>query len=160
MFKLGMKLAAGALLVALTAGCTTQAGTVTDVHTGVSAKHSAGYSAHAGLLDNMNVVAAVGTHAGVTKYGLSVNYSSTGLGWAFFREAWSFGKRLPYNVTQEQVAGCGGGCTMVENGSIELSKSEFEAAAKSGLEFKLVGKNRSVVGKVPAKAFAEALAQK
>lgn len=160
MTKLLKKIAACGLLAVLATGCMTQPGTVKDVHTGISAKHSAGYSAHAGLLDNMNVVAMVGTQAGKTKYGVGVMYSSTGLGWAFFREAWSFGKRLPYNVTQEQVAGCGGGCTMVENGSIELSKSEFEAAAKSGLEFKLVGKNRSVVGKVPAKAFAEALAQK
>lgn len=150
-------LAGGALL--LVAGCTT-AGSSTDVHTGISAKHSASYSAHAGLLDNLNAIALIGTRAGQTKYGVGINYSSTGLGWAFFREAWSFGSQLPYTVTRENVAGCGGGCTIVEEGSIELTGAQFEAAAKSGFEFKLVGKNRSVVGKIPAKAFAEATAQK
>lgn len=154
------RVAAVGLLAAMVTGCQTPPGKVSDVHTGVSAKHSGFYPAYAGLLDNLNVAALVGTRNGQTKYALGTSYSSTGLGWAFFREAWSFGKPLRYSVTRENVAGCGSGCTIVEEGVIEMTKAEFEAAASSGLEFKLVGKNRSVVAKVPAKVFQSALAVK
>lgn len=151
--------AALALVAAALVGCQNTAGTYNDVHTGVSGKHSKFYSAHGGLFDNLNAAAMVGTQNGVTKYGVGVRYISTGLVWSFFREAWSFGNKLPYSVVRENVMGCSGGCTMVEEGSIVLTKAQFEAAAKNGFEFKLVGRNRSVVGKLPAAAFAEALAQ-
>lgn len=150
----------GALVVALLASCTSTPGTVDDVHTGMKGKHSAFYSVHTGLLDNLNAAAIIGTQKGVTKYGIAVRYTSTGVGWASFHEAWSFGEKLPYAVVREQLAGCGGGnCSIMEEGSIELTKDQFEQAAKAGFEFKLVGKNRSFVAKMPASVFQEALAQ-
>lgn len=155
-----MRFLRGALLATVLAGCTTAPGTINDVHTGIKANHSAYHSAYAGLLENLNVATVIGTQNGVTKYAVSTRYISTMTGWAFFQEAWSFGEKLKFNMTREQLAGCSGGsCTMIEEGVIELTKEQFESAAKSGLEFKLVGKNRSVVAKVPAEAFREALAQ-
>ena len=146
-------LALGLVLV----GCQTQPGKVNDIHTGLSAKHSGRYSVHNGLFDSMNVTAIVGTRGGETRYALGTSYLSTGLGWAFFQSAWSYGKQLNFKVTNEKLLGCASGCSMIEEGTVQLSKSAFEAAAKNGLEFKLVGKNREMVVKVPAKVFREAL---
>lgn len=148
-----------ALTAALMAGCQTAPGTTTDVHTGIKAAYSGSMQVYGGLLDSLWVQVGVGTRGGQTKYAISTRYLSTGVGWAFFREAWSFGQKLPFTVVREEVAGCAGGCSMIEEGAIVLTKAQFEAAEKNGIEFKLIGKNRSLVAKVPAKAFAEALAQ-
>lgn len=148
-----------AALVAI-AGCQTPPGKVTDVHMGVTATHSGMTIVHSGLFDSMWVVAIVGTRGGVTKYGLETRYLSTGQGWAFFRDAWSYGRKLEFKPGREQLAGCAGGCSMIEQGGIRLSKAEFEAAARNGLEFKLVGQNRELIVKVPAKVFQSALTGK
>lgn len=146
-------------LAFLLAGCQTQPGTVSDVHTGVTTKHSGMHSVYNGLFDGLWVSAGQGTKNGVTKYAVATRYTSTGLGWAFFREAWSFGQNLNYKMTREQLAGCSGGsCSMIEEGGFELTKAQFEAAAKDGLEFKLAGKNRELIVKVPAKVFRQGLA--
>ncbi|WP_148043690.1 hypothetical protein [Paracoccus methylarcula] len=142
------------------ASCSNEAGTISDVHTGVTAGHSKFYPAAGGLLYNLNATTIVAEKNGEIRYAVGTRYLSTGLGWAFFREAWSFGNKLPYQVTGEHVSGCGGGsCSMTEEGLIQLTKQQFESAAKTGFEFKLQGRNRSVVGKLPASAFQEALAQ-
>ena len=157
-----MKRAIWAALVAgfVLTGCQTQPGTVTDVHMGVTAKHSGMTMVHSGLFDSMWVVALSGTRGNVTKYGLGTRYLSTGQGWAFFREAWSYGRKLDYKPGKEQLTGCAGGCSMIEEGGIRMTKAEFEAAARNGLEFKLVGQNRELVVKVPAKVFQAALSAK
>ncbi|EGL63628.1 hypothetical protein AGRO_3697 [Agrobacterium sp. ATCC 31749] len=150
----------GALVVAFLAGCTSTPGTMNDVHTGVSAKHSAYHFVHTGLLDSLKVATFVGTKDKQTKYGIATSYLSTGLGWAFYQEAWSFGKKLSFSMTNEKLLSCSSGsCSMLEEGVIELTKEEFETAAVSGFEFKLIGKNRQFVVKVPAKAFQESLSQ-
>lgn len=149
-------IAAFAVCVAL-AGCQTQPGTINDVHTGVSGKHSGMHSVYNGLFDSMWVATMMGTRGGETRYGVGTRYISTGIGWAFFREAWSYGRQLKFSATNERLLGCSGGCSMIEEGSIQLSKSEFEAASRTGFEFKLVGKNRQLVVKIPAKVFQEAL---
>lgn len=142
------------------AGCVNEAGSISDAHTGVSATHSKMYPAASGLLYNLNVAAVVARKGGEIKYVVSTRYISTGLGWAFFREAWSFGTQLQFKATSEQVAGCGGGsCSHIEDGAIELTRAQFERSAETGLEFKLVGKGQSIVAKVPAAAFKEALSQ-
>ncbi len=142
------------------AACVNEAGTVSDVHTGVSGSHSRVYPAASGLLYNLNAGALVGKQGSETRYAIGTQYSATGLGWAFFEEAWSFGQQLPFEVQGRDTAGCGGGsCTIVERGLIRLTKQQFKQAAKTGIEFKLIGKQRDIVARVPAQAFAEALAR-
>lgn len=150
----GIALAVG---LALLAGCVNEAGSATDVHTGTSGRHSKMYPAASTLLSNLNAATVVGTRGGETRYGIGIRYSATGIGWANFSEAWSFGTQLPYNVTRARVAGCSGNCTIIEEGTIMLSRAQFEQAAKTGMEFKLIGSDNSVVGKLPAIAFQEAL---
>ncbi len=141
------------------AGCVASPGTVSDVHTGTTAKHSGLQPAASGLLYNLNAAAVIGQRGGVTRYGVATSYSATGLGWANFSQAWSYGQELRYVVNRARVAGCGAGCTIVEEGIIELSREQFERAAANGFQFKLEGQGGSVVGSLPASAFAAALAQ-
>lgn len=139
------------------AGCQNTAGTVTDKHMGVSVAHSQVYPIKNGLLYNLN--AFVG-HSDRKGYSIALTYSSTGLGWMFFREAWSFGRQFEYIVVDEHLAGCGGGsCTIVEKGGVRMSESDVQKAAVEGFEFKLVGKNGSIEAKVPAEAFQQVLDQ-
>lgn len=150
-------IAAASLL--LVAGCSNEPGQINDVHTGVTGYHSKMYEVKPGLLASLSVGAVIGVKGGETRYGLVTRHLSTGLGWSFFDEAWSFGTQLPYEVVGREVLGCGGGCSLLESGSIKLTEAQFRQAAVSGLEFKLAGKNRSVVAKAPPEAFREALAQ-
>lgn len=144
--------------VLLLAGCQTQPGTVSDVHTGVQAKHSGMHQVYNGLFDSLWVTAISGTRGGNSKYGVGVRYLSTGQQWAFFQSAWSFGKQLRFKTTNSQVAGCGGGnCSKIEEGVVELTRAEFESAAANGLEFKLIGRNKELTVKVPAKVFKDAM---
>ncbi|CAN7459958.1 hypothetical protein [Mesorhizobium sp. LjNodule214] len=139
------------------AACQNSAGTVTDKHMGVTVAHSRVYPIKNGLLYNLN--AFVG-HSDRKGYTIALTYTSTGLGWMFFREAWSFGKQYEYVVADETLAGCGGGaCSMVEQGGIRLSESDVQKAAVDGFEFKLVGRGGSVEAKVPAEAFQQVLQQ-
>ncbi|RWP69533.1 hypothetical protein [Mesorhizobium sp.] len=152
-FNFGVTMTAAIFLSA----CQNTAGTVTDKHVGVSVAHSQVYPLKNGLLYNLN--AFVG-HSDRKGYSIALTYSSTGLGWMFFREAWSFGKKLDYVVVDEQLAGCGGGsCTIVEKGGIRMSASDVQKAAVEGFEFKLLGKNGSIEAKVPAEAFQQVLKQ-
>ncbi|WP_288959534.1 hypothetical protein [uncultured Sulfitobacter sp.] len=140
-------------------GCANEPGSLNDIHTGTSAGHSKSYNAASGLLYNLNSSAIVAVRGNETKYAVSTRFLSTGMGWSFFREAWSFGQQMEFNVTNETVASCGSGtCSHIEDGAIVMTRAQFEKAAQTGFEFKLVGKNRSVIGKLPAEAFKEALA--
>lgn len=145
-------------VIAITlAGCQGTAAVIHDKHTGLNAAVSQMFPAKTGLLYNLNVVAGYSKRKG---YNIATSYSSTGLGWMFFREAWSYGKQFDYKVTGENIAGCGGAsCTMVETGGIHMDEADFLKAATEGFEFKLVGQKGSVEGKVPARAFQQALEQ-
>lgn len=153
-----MKWAAVAGLCVSLGACESSPGSYSDAHTGVRAGHSKMYSAHASLLSNLNAAAFVAHQGGETKYAIGTRYSGTGVGWANFTQAWSFGTRLPYTPTVSRVAGCGSGCTVVEEGVIELTKAQFDQASRSGIEFKLIGSGADVIGRLPASAFQEALA--
>lgn len=149
----------GAIAVASMAlvGCQTSPGQVHDKHTGVTVTHSASYPLKNGLLYNMNGFAG---HSARRGFNLAIEYSSTGLGWMFFREAWSYGKQYEYVVAEERVAGCSGGtCTLVERGGIRMSEDDFRKAAQTGFEFKLIGKSGSLEAKMPAEAFRQVLDQ-
>lgn len=139
------------------AACQNSAGTVTDKHLGVTVAHSRIYPIKNGLLYNLQ--AFVG-HSDRKGYTIALTYTSTGLGWMFFREAWSFGKQYEYVVAAENLAGCGSGaCSMIEQGGIRLSESDVQKAAANGFEFKLLGKGGSVEAKVPPEAFQQVLEQ-
>ncbi|RWB89234.1 MAG: hypothetical protein EOQ52_12730 [Mesorhizobium sp.] len=141
----------------LLAACQNSAGTVTDKHLGVSIAHSRAYPIKSGLLYNLNAVVG---HSDRKGYAIALTYTSTGLGWMFFREAWSFGKQYEYVVGEETLAGCGAGaCSMIEHGGIRLSEGDVQKAAVDGFEFKLVGKGGSVEAKVPPEAFQQVLQQ-
>lgn len=139
------------------AGCQSGPGKLDDKHTGNQGAYSAQFQVHSGLLSSLSARAVYSTQKG---YGVTVGYLNTGLGWMFIREAWSFGKRLPYTPDAENVVGCGGGCTISETGRIGLTEAEFRQAAVNGFEFKLVGRNGAIVGKLPATAFKQVLSQK
>lgn len=147
-------------LVALAlAGCVSDPATIQDVHTGTTARHSGLQPAASGLLYNLRAGAVVADRGGVTKYGVVTFYSATGLGWANFSQAWSYGESLPYQVNRPRLAGCGNGCTITEEGIIELTRDQFERAASDGFAFKLQGDGQSVTGSLPASAFRAALGQ-
>lgn len=152
------KLLVMAFVAALSlSGCQTSPGQFHDKHTGVTVTHSRTYALKNGLLYNLNGFAG---HSARRGFNLAIDYSSTGLGWMFFREAWSFGKQYEYVVADERVAGCGGGsCTLVERGGIRMSEDDFRKASQTGFEFKLMGKNGSVEGRMPAEAFQQVLDQ-
>jgi len=149
-----MSFAVAALLVA----CVNEPQTMTDVHTGVSAGASKRYPVYQNLLVSVWGQAFVATKGGENRYGIYVNQIATGMGWAFFHSAYSFGVQLPYLRGAGNVLGCGGGCTLQEQGMIQLTADQFHRAAQNGFEAKLVGSGGSVVIKVPAEAFREALA--
>jgi hypothetical protein len=80
----------------------------------------------------------------------------TGL-YVYPKEVWSFGEILPYAHTDRLKVACSGGCTAIERGKIVLSRDAFEAAARTGLEFRLVGRRASVLCKIPAEMFEQVL---
>lgn len=119
-----------------------------DKHTGLTVTKARNNIAADSLFYRLN---ATPFHSSSIGYGIETGFS--GPDWQFFREAWSHGKRLPFDVTNQQViAG-----HILEFGSIRLTKSEFMKAAEKGMDFKLVGKNGSLEGKIPASAFREVL---
>lgn len=141
------------------AACVSEPGQSVDVHTGTAGAFSREYPAASALLSNLTAGAIIATRGGETRYGVGIRYTATGIGWANFTAAWSFGQALPYKVDTARVAGCGGGCTIVEQGTISLTREQFERAAVQGFEFKLEGSGQSVIGRLPAAAFQEALGQ-
>lgn len=155
-----IKIASAILIGFGVSGCETSPGSESDVHTGVTIYYSSKYNAASGLLSNLNVQAGGGLVNGQMKYGVGTAFLSTGLGWSFFKTAHSFGKQYPFKATNEKLLGCSGGsCSHLEEGFITMTKSEFANAAGKGFEFKLSGTNRSVIGKIPASVFAEAVAE-
>ena len=155
-----MKRLAAAVTTAalLLSGCVNEPQQYVDVHTGVTAGTSKAYPVYQNLLVSVYGQAFVAEKAGVTKYGIYVNQIATGTGWAFFHSAYSFGRQLPYTRGKSNVLGCYAGCTLQEQGMIELSQAQFYQAQTTGMEIKLVGSGGSVVIRVPPTAFREALA--
>ena len=140
-----------ALATATLAGCT--AGVTTDVHTSTQTAYSKDYPAKVGLIQSLNAQAIHSNKAG---YAVKTRY--TGFGWMFIEEAWSFGSRFPFESTGRGTLTCSQiGCSNFENGVFLLTEDQFQIAAEKGLEFKLVGRNGSIVGKLPAEAFAEVM---
>lgn len=134
--------------------CQTAPSLTYDKHTGDTIAKSQNMEAAGGLLNNLNVQAL---HSKKVGYGLNTYYTSTGLGWLFIEEAWSFGKPYKYIMYNRDTLGCNSGCTISETGFIPLTKTQFESASKNGFEFKLIGKNGSIEGKAPATAFQQVL---
>lgn len=140
------------------AACVNEPQTMSDVHTGISAGTSKRYPVYQNLLVSVWGQAFVANKGGESRYGIYVNQIATGMGWSFFHSAYSFGVQLPYHKGASNVLGCGSGCTLQEQGMIHLTPDQFQKAAQIGFEGKLVGSGGSVVIKVPAEAFREALA--
>lgn len=138
------------------ASCQSGSGTISDKHTGNTIVYSARQEIRGGLLSSLNARAVYSKRMG---YGIQTDYMATGLGWVFFQEAWSFGRQYQYDVGDQKVLGCGGGCTILETGAIRLSEQDFKNASENGFEFKLIGKNGSVEGKLSAAAFKQVLDQ-
>ena len=149
-----------ALLAALAgvSACVNEPQQMTDVHTGISAGASKTYPVYESLLASVYAQAFVASKGDEVRYGIYVNQIATGMGWSFFHSAYSFGVELPYQVGSNTVLGCGGGCTLREEGMVVLSPQQFAAAQKGGMELKLIGTGNSVVIRVPAEAFREAAA--
>lgn len=141
----------------LIAGCQSTPGVTHDPYTGTTLYHSARMQAANSLFASVWVQAVYSPGAG---YGLQTNYFNTGLGWAFLESAHAGGRSYPYLVTDRRVGSCGAGsCTIFEDGLIGLEKHEVEGLARTGFDFKLVGKRGSIVGKVPAEIFQQVLSQ-
>ncbi|HMO09792.1 MAG TPA: hypothetical protein PKD10_19425 [Paracoccaceae bacterium] len=149
-----------AAIVLLLAGCVTEGGTVSDTHLGATGTYSRSFSAQQGLLHSFMVRAVHARRGGEERYGVATSWNATGLGWSFFREAYSYGRAYPYEATDERVMFCSSsGCSHIENGIILMTRAEFMQAAERGFAFKLFGRNRSVEGAVPPEAFREVLAR-
>lgn len=140
----------------LIAACQSVPGSVHDKHTGETVTHSSRTQIEGGLLTSLHAQALYSDSEG---YLLSVDYSATGVGWAFFKEAWSLGKKFQYHQLDRSVLGCGAGCTIQESGMIELSEADFMNAANKGFEFKLIGQKRSIEAKAPATLFQEVISE-
>ncbi|MGL4238837.1 hypothetical protein [Tabrizicola sp.] len=140
--------------------CVNEPQQYSDVHTGVTAGVSKRYSVYENLLVSVFGQAFVATKGGEVRQGIYVNQIATGMGWSFFHSAYSFGVQLPYERGSSNVMGCGGGCTLQEEGAILLSGEQFRSAAKTGMEIKLVGSGNSVIIRIPPAAFQEALAMR
>lgn len=147
----------GAFVLAV-GGCVNEPQQYNDVHTGVSAGASKRYPVYQNLLVSVYGQAFVAKKGSETKYGIYVNQIATGMGWSFFHSAYSFGVQLPYERGGSNVMGCGGGCTLQEQGAVLLTAQQFDQAASNGMEIKLVGSGNSVIIRIPAAAFQEALA--
>lgn len=153
----GMKkrLALAGALAALLAGCMTQPAAVVDRHTGKTTITSKEELVSSGLLSGLSVAAAYTSTSG---YQVATSFISTGLGWHFFREAWSYGKQYGYRVVAQDVLGCRNGCSLQEQGIFLMPEADFRRAAMHGLDFKLVGSKGSVEARVPPERFQEVLA--
>lgn len=151
------RLGAITALALLLAACqaTGQAGHVTDQHTGLNMVHSQRFAVANGLLHNLNAHAF---HEEEIGFGVYYQYTATGVGWMFINSAWSSGKKLRLARTKQDVLGCGGGsCSIQETGFILLTPEEFYRYAQTGFEFKLLGRNDEVVGKMPSHAFQQVI---
>lgn len=137
-------------------GCQTESGprVITDQHLGmrtvVSSKVKIGNS-------NSGVITAAAMYE--KDFGHGVMIFSNASEWQFFKQAWSHGKRYKYVSLGGDVASCNYGCNLAESGFISMSQNDFQNAARTGFEFKLVGKG-SANGQVPAKLFQEVLTMK
>jgi hypothetical protein len=149
-FSLGLTLSA----------CVNEPQIMNDVHTGVNAGISRSYPGYQNLLVSVNTQAFVAERNNEIAYGIYINQIATMQGWSFFQEAYSFGTKLEYIRGNEEVLDCNSACTTREQGLIKLSEKQFMDATKSGFEGELVGDGNSVVIKVPAIAFQEALSIK
>lgn len=152
-FKLANLFGLIALAIALS-GCATPPPSKTfDAHTGKTTVRASPVIAQDNLFYRLNATPMHTTTAG---YGLHTYFSTT-LGWHFFKQAWSNGKQLKFDVLDQDVVGSLG---VAEEGFIRLSEAEFRKAAKSGFDFKLIGTKGGVEGSVPATAFQQVLALK
>jgi hypothetical protein len=149
-------LSLGFVLFALVA-CVNEPMVYNDVHTGVRAGASRRYPVYQNLLVSVYGQAFIAANATETQYGIYVNQIATGTGWSFFQQAYSFGVELPYKRGQSNILGCSSFCTVEEQGAVQLTADEFNQAASAGIELKLIGTGSSIVIKVPAEAFREAL---
>lgn len=148
---------ASAIALLTLAGCQKVGpGVVHDQHTGKSVTHSASFPISGGLLYNVNAMA---THSNQNGYSVVVDHLATGGNWMFFREAWSYGRQFTYVVGERRVLGCGGGCSLFENGAIRLSEADFRQAGHTGFTFRLIGSGGAVEGSVPPEAFRQVLTQ-
>lgn len=155
--KLFRKLVALGLVAVSLSGCVNEPAVYNDVHMGIRAGTSKRYPVYQNILVSVYGQAFVATNGNETKYGIYINQIATGMGWSFFHSAYSFGVQLPYQRSASNVMGCSGACTLQEQGGVLLTAEQFNRAATTGMEIKLVGSGNSVIIRVPASAFQEAL---
>lgn len=148
------KFSAVLLLSSVLTACQSGPVVYSDKHTGQTLYYGSFVNAYSGPLDWLKVRPFAAANG---EYGFETTYSN--YGWIFINEAWSGGKKLRYVNTSGTPVACGsaGGCVTLEEGVVFLSETQFKQAAVSGLEFGLRGQSGSVDGKIPAKAFSEAL---
>ncbi len=71
----------------------------------------------------------------------------------------ALGNPLKYVLHDRLFRHCATGCQRAEIGAIHLSKATFHAAARSGLPLRVYGLRGRYEGTIPARAFADVLAQ-
>lgn len=138
------------LIFSLSACHTSAPSKIIDKHTGTTIVRSANFIAKDNLFYRLN---ATPFHSSTSGFGIETSFNGT-LGWNFFNEAWSFGNRLPFSVSDRRVVSSN---ITVETGVITLTKTQFLKAAQDGFEFKLVGQRGSIEGSIPASSFMEVL---
>lgn len=145
---------AGIISVALTACVETTPQVVYDKHTNQTVVFSRTVDAYSGLLSFVKARTFYNKEMGYGVETLISNY-----GWIHPQEVWSFGKKFPYKNTTTDVGMCGGagGCITTEKGLFILSEADFKQAARTGIEFKIIGTKGSFVGKIAAEQFSEVL---
>lgn len=141
------------LLLSLAACQTSAPSRIVDKHTGTTIVRSGNVIAADNLFYRLN---ATPFHSSSSGFGIETSFNGT-LGWQFFNEAWSFGNKLPFSVSDRQVVSSN---ITVETGVIGLTKAQFLKAAQDGFEFKLVGQRGSLEGNIPASSFVDVINMK
>lgn len=148
------KLSAALLLSSMLVACQSGPVVYRDAHSGHTLYYGSFVNAYQGPMDWLKVRPFAAANG---EYGFETTYSN--YGWIFINEAWTNGKKLRYVNSSGTPTACGsaGGCVTLEEGVVFMSEVDFRQAATQGLSFGLRGQRGSVDGKIPAKAFSEAL---
>ncbi len=145
------------LVAGLSACVVTEPSTLQDVHTGVQAGVSREFVASKNVHRIVRVQAMAGTASGQRGYLLKVRRNASFSNNAFFYQAYSYGRQLPYKYEGAKVNYCSAiGCDVVEWGYVTLDAEIFNQGLRNGMQLKLIGRHDTAVLNVPAAAFIEA----
>ncbi len=145
-----MRIAVACVVAMIASACQTSETVSTDRHTGITVVNGDEVTAHSRLVDSLRAKPFYSSQLG---YAVSIGYSN--YGWTHLNSAYSFGRKFDYLIRTSTIDTCGGigGCITTETGIIKLDKATFDNAGKAGLEFKLIGRDGSVTGRIPAESF-------